>query len=144
MKRFLLRAWRRVHEPRTVAIAQMLIYVAFAYGATTALLDPPRTVEGAVGESSMMTLAAMLLFGGLLGAPTALVGAWRWERVAMLSTGLATVLYGLIVLSLAITESGNRQLQLMMVVAVFLQHIIRWRRIRERPFDPDRPPRRTA
>ena len=144
MKRLIHRAWRRVHEPRTVAIAQTLIYVAFAYGAFTALVDPPRTVEGAIGESSMMTLAIMLLFGGLLGAPSALLGAWRWERVAMLPTGLATVLYGLIIFSLNITQSGNRQLQLMMVVTVFLQHIIRWRRIRQRPFDPGRPPRRTA
>lgn len=138
LKRSGLTLWQLVREPRVISVAYFFVYFSLFIGGLTALIDPPRTVEGAIGTFSMMTLAGMLAFGGLLGAPAALVGIWWAERVAVLSVAMSALIYGGIVVVLHALGDGNRLLQLSFVVAVLLMQLVRWHRIKERPYDPDR------
>ena len=134
----LRRFWLRVHQPRVISALYCIIYTLLLLGGISALIDPPRSIEGAIGASAMTTLALLLVLGGTLGAPSALLGAWWLERVAVLSIGASAGIYGAIIVVLDATGAGNRQLQLSMVLVVLLMQAVRWHRIRVRPYDPDR------
>ena len=135
--------WERVHQPRVISVIYFLIYLCMLGGGFAALVDPPGSIQGAIGAGSMTTLAGLLAFGGLIGAIASLPGIWWLERTAVLSIGLAAALYGGIVATLHWTETGNRLLQLAFVLTVGLMQAVRWHRIRERPYDPGRAPRTT-
>src|SRR5690625_7936790 len=85
--------WRMVREPRVISVLYFLIYLAFLAGGLSALIDPPRSIEGAIGSFSMYGLAGMLTFGGLIGAPSALVGIWWVEKLAVISVGMCVFIY---------------------------------------------------
>src|SRR5690606_25039268 len=105
-----------------------------------ALINPPTTVEGAVGTFSMRFLAGTLAVGGALGVPTALAGIWWLERTAVMFVILSSGVYLGIVLALQVTgdPSSNRMLQAGFVFGMGALHFVRWHRVRQRPYDPDR------
>ena len=138
MSTILLRLWHKVREPRVISVTYFGIYAVLFAAAISALLDPPKSVEGHIGAVAMTMLAAMLAFGGLVGAPSALVGIWWLERTAVFAIAMSALIYGGIVATLHVTGTGNRLLQLGFVVTVLLMQIVRWHRIRQRPYDPDR------
>ena len=133
-----VRLWRKVREPRVISVAYFLLYLSLFAGGISALLDPPQSVEGHIGELSMTVLAAMLTFGGAVGAPSALFGIWWLERTAVFAIAMSALIYSGIIVALHYTGTGNRLLQLSFVGAVLIMQIIRWHRIRQRPYDPDR------
>ena len=130
--------WRMVREPRIISVLYFFIYLAFLAGGLSALIDPPSSIAGSIGSFSMYGLAGMLTFGGLIGAPSALVGIWWVEKLAVISVGMSAFIYGGIITALHLSSEGNRLLQLSFVVVVFLMQIVRWHRVRIRPYDPDR------
>ena len=132
-----LELWTRIREPRMVSVLRFCMYLTLLLGAVTALISPPRSIEGAVGELAMTGLATLLAFGGTLGAIAALPGTWWLERTAILAVTLALGIYGLVVVSMHLGGEGNRLLQLSIVVGLMLSQAIRWARIRERPYDPE-------
>lgn len=136
----LTRLWLRIHQPRVISVLYFLIYLCLAAGGLLALLDPPASLAGQIGTAAMSTLSALLTFGGIVGAFAALPGIWWLERTAVLSIGLASALYAIIIFTLHATTPGNRLLQLSFVATVALMQIVRWHRIRVRPYDPDRVP----
>lgn len=135
----LKRFWLRVHQPRVIAVTYAVLYSVLAWGGIMALIDPPSTIKGSLGEAAMVILAALLVLGGVTGAPSALIGAWWLERIAVMSVAFSAGLYGAVIFVRQLTESGNRQLQLAFVLTVLLMQLIRWHRIRLRPYDPSRP-----
>lgn len=138
MSNALTRFWQKVREPRVISVTYFVIYAVLFAAAVSALLDPPRSVEGHIGAVAMTLLASMLAFGGLVGAPSALIGIWWLERTAVFAIAMSALIYGSIVTTLHVTGTGNRLLQLGFVVTVLLMQIVRWHRIRQRPYDPDR------
>ena len=132
------RAWARVHKPRVVAATYAALYLTLAWGGTTALIDPPSTIEGTLGEAAMTILALLLVLAGITGAPSALIGAWWLERIAVMSVAFSAGLYGTVVFVRQLADSGNRQLQLSFIAAVLLMQLVRWHRIKDRPYDPGR------
>lgn len=144
MKKVLKRLWLRVHEPRVISTLYCLIYLVLFFGGLFALINPPASIKGEIGEGSMRALAGFLTVGGALGAIPALLGIWWLERIAVLCVALASSMYALTVGFLQFSETGsNRLLQLSFVVSMLLMQIIRWHRIRERPYDPERAPNAT-
>lgn len=137
MRTRVLKLWNRIREPRVVSTLRFCMYLVMLLGAVTALISPPRSIEGAVGELAMTGLATLLAFGGVLGAIAALPGIWWLERTAILAITLALGIYGLVVVSMHLGGEGNRLLQLSIVVGLMLSQAIRWVRIRERPYDPE-------
>lgn len=135
----LKRLWLRVHQPRVIAVTYAVLYSVLAWSGVMALINPPTTIEGTLGTAAMTVLSALLVLGGVTGAPSALIGAWWLERIAVMSVAFSAGLYGAVVLVRQFTEAGNRQLQLSFIVAILLMQMIRWHRIRQRPYDPSRP-----
>lgn len=138
------RLWDRVHKPRPISVLYFLIYLITLGGGVAALVKPPTSIEGQVGTTSMIVLAGILAFGGLIGSIAALPGIWWLERTAVLSIALSATIYAVILGTLHFHESGNRLLQLTFVVSVLLMQGVRWHRISERPYDPSRMPTMTA
>lgn len=133
------RLWLRVNEPRIVSLTHALVYFVLLSVGLYALVNAPGTVEGAVGDLAMMLLAGTLAIGGALGVPTSLTGIWWLERTAVALVVLASGIYLMIIITLQVTGSGgNRWLQAGYVFSVLALHIVRWHRVRQRPYDPDR------
>lgn len=133
--------WQRVNEPRVVSVAHAVVYFVLASGGLYALVNPPTSIEGSVGDLAMRLLAGCLAMGGAIGVPTALAGIWWLERTAVSLVLLAAVVYLGVVLALQATSpSGNRLLQAAFILSVAILHFpVRWHRIRQRPYDPERP-----
>lgn len=124
-----------------IAVAYFLAYLGLAGGGYSALTNPPTSIEGHIGATAMLTLALLLTFGGVVGAAAVLPGRYWLERVAVLAIGVATVIYAGIIVTLHLTSAtGNRLLQLSLIAFAGAMQLVRWHRIRERPYDPDRPP----
>ncbi|PYG00151.1 hypothetical protein SAMN05216184_10490 [Georgenia satyanarayanai] len=135
-----VRLWRHINEPRTISVTHALVYAVLTAVALYSLVVPPTTVEGAVGTFSMRLLAATLAVGGALGVPTALAGIWWLERTAVTLVILSSAVYLAIILSLQVTgdPSSNRLLQAGFVFGMGALHFVRWHRVKQRPYDPDR------
>lgn len=138
MRDFILKLWGKVHQPRVIAATYAVLYLVLAWGGVAALIDPPSTIEGALGDVSMTVLSALLVLAGITGTPSALVGAWWLERIAVMSVAFSASLYGFVVVVKQFTSPGNRQLQLAFIITVLLLQLVRWHRIKERPYDPRR------
>lgn len=112
MPTLLRRTWRKVNEPRAITMLTAIGYAVLAFGGISALISPPRSIEGAVGDAAMMLLAAGLTAGGTLGAITSVPG-WNWiERGAVLLCGASLGIYAVIIIIMGIeAETGNRDLQ---------------------------------
>jgi hypothetical protein len=138
------RIWAKVHEPRAVAIIQALIYLALGLGGVTALLNSPNTIEGAIGENSMTTLAFILAVSCTLGIPAALFGIQWLEQIIVWGVFSSGVIYALIIIGLHYGSTGNRLLQLSFVVAVTLYQVMRFIRVHGAPYDKNLTPGDTA
>lgn len=138
--KMLVKLWSKIHEPRVVSVAYFLTYFSLFTGGVSSLVYPQQTIIGELGFAAMYALSAMLTFGGALGMVAALPGIWWLERIAVLSISMATTIYAVVVLILHINSEGNRLLQLSFIVVVGLLQLVRWVRIRERPYDPDKVP----
>ena len=132
--------WQRVHEPRIVSGVTALTYLVLMSAGLYALANPPSSIEGEIGTLAMRILAGTLAIGGALGAPTTLAGIWWLERTAVLCVALSAAIYLMITVVLHVTSpSGNRLLQAAFIFTVLAMQVVRWHRIRERPYDPTRP-----
>lgn len=133
--------WSRVNEPRVIAASHALVYFVLFSAGLYALVNPPGTVDYAIGQPAMYLLAGILAAGGAIGVPTALWGTWWLERTAVALVTLALGLYLLVVLGMQFaSDGGNRFLQAATILGLILLHFpVRWHRVRQRPWDPDRP-----
>jgi len=112
--------WRLVNEPKGITLLVFAGYLVLTWGGASALLDPPNTVENAVGVVGMFLLSVSFVAGGLIGALTCLPG-WNWlERGGVLLTGFAGLLYCGLALYLGATSSGNRDLQVSLILFAVL------------------------
>ena len=134
------RIWARVHEPRAVAVIQALIYIVLCVGGITALINAPNTIEGAIGEGAMATLAIVLAVSCTLGVPAALFGIQWLERIVVWGVFSSGVIYALIIIGLQYGSTGNRLLQLSFVVAVTLYQVMRFIRVHGAPYDKNLTP----
>lgn len=130
--------WLRIQEPRIVSLLQFVVYLAAIAAGTSALLDPPRSIEGAMGPLLTTLWTAMLIGGGTLGAVGVLPGIWWVERPAVILCFGAAVIYAVTVLGLNAATPGNRLVQVFMVAIVALHFAARWFRIRRYAYDPEK------
>jgi hypothetical protein len=130
--------WLRIQEPRIVSVIQFFVYLAAAASGLAAVLSPPRSIEATAGAGLTLYWAWLLLLGGSLGAIAVLPGIWWLERSAVLACAGAALIYGVNIFALHLTESGNRLVQLFMILIVALHFATRWFRIRRYAYDPER------
>src|SRR5690625_741718 len=114
------RIWQKIREPRVISVAYFLLYLTLFAGGVSALLDPHRSVEGHIGELSMTVLAAMLTFGGAVGAPSALFGIWWLERTAVFEIAMCALICVSIIVAFHSTGTGKRVLKLSFLAWVLI------------------------
>lgn len=132
------RAWGRVQEPKVITLYQFVIYVVVALTGLAAWFFPPTSIEGAIGPLLTRMLAGFLMVGGTLGAIAVLPGIWWLERAAVLACATGALIYGGVVLSLHITQTGSQLVQLGVITWALLSIAQRWHRIRRYAYDPER------
>lgn len=137
MTNLLLRAWRRINEPRTISVLYFVSYLVFTAAGVNALVTPPNSIQGEIGATAMTMLASLLVVGGVIGSIAALPGMYWLERFAVGAVASSALIYLLIIVTLHFTSTGNRLLQAAFVSSVLLHQGVRWVRIRERPYRPE-------
>ncbi|WP_176337583.1 hypothetical protein [Kocuria salina] len=137
-RRWYLRVWYGLQEPRSVTVVQTFIYVATALAGVLALIDPPLSIRGDLGEGLLYAMAGLWLVGGITGAVGCPPGWWVVERAAVWPCAAGFALYGSSVLGLHFTESGNRLVQAIALLILVLSFIKRFFTIRGAMVDPAR------
>ncbi len=128
--------WARIQEPRIVSIVQTLIYVLCFVGGLVTIIDPPTSIRGAFGSGVTFAWGVFAIIGGLMGAYSAPTGKWLIEKPAIIACGTAITMYAGILVSLHITETGNRIPQLVFVLIGLLHFVNRYWRIKPYSYEP--------
>ncbi|MBN0040256.1 hypothetical protein JN535_08775 [Cellulosimicrobium cellulans] len=132
--------WSKVHEPKAVSVAYFVIYASGVLAGLYATIVPPSSIEGEIGAAAMTVLSLLLTVGCAIGTAAALPGIYWLERTAVTSIALAMALYLGIVIALHVqSPDGNRLLQAWPIFAVLVMQLVRWVRIRRRPYRPEEP-----
>lgn len=123
--------WETVPDPRAVPVLVALSYVFMVAGGVEVLLDAPAFLAVALGGYPLTTYwGALLVFGGLLGVPSALLGNPWVERVALAALGLAMAMYVVGTVELAAHTNGAVQYQSWLTLALVAHLAVRVERIR--------------
>lgn len=133
-----VRGWLRIPEPRALSVIYFFAYLAvFVLGIAVAS-DPPRAVQGPIGETLAVSWAGMLLVGGAIGAATALQGAWFLERAGAILCMFAMAIYGVAMASLPVSQHSLRTATLCFVIFSILAFAARLVNTRRYSYDPER------
>lgn len=136
MPRRILQAWRVLTDPPHQKPVYLFVYMVTIMTGVVTILFPPRTIEGAVGGLLMGINGWSWLIGGLICAITLFTRWWWLERFGIGLAVLGTVMYGLVVATLHVLESGSRLTQLGMIALAGCLFLIRWLSIREWSYAP--------
>lgn len=124
--------WARVATPKWLTILTAIGYLIALGAGGYAMVNQPSSIEGAIGEVAMHSIAVLLVVAGTLGAPTSLFGEWKVERFAALLAFAATVFYIVVILALHLEGTGNRLLQAGQIsiagIAMLARTVWTWRR----------------
>ena len=133
-----VRGWLRIPEPRALSVIYFFAYLAVVVLGLAVVADPPRAVQGPIGELLTVAWAWMLLVGGSIGATTALQGAWFIERAGAILCMFAMAIYGISIASLPVTQHSLRTATLCFVVFSILAFAARLVNTRRYSYDPER------
>ena len=133
-----VRLWMILQEPRVVTALTTLTWALLGLGGLLALIDTPATIAAKIGSPLTYTWGGFLLVAGVLGFLGAGLGWWWIERAAIAAGVAGSLIYAGIVVSLHVTQSGNRLPQTAFILVVAVSLIIRWERIRGAQVDPTR------
>jgi thiol:disulfide interchange protein len=134
----LTRLWLRVQEPRALSVIYFFAYLAVLVMGLAVALDPPRAVQGTLGQTLLTCWAGMLVIGGGIGAGTALQGAWFLERAGSILCMFAMAIYGVAVAGMPVSQQSLRTATLCFVVFSILAFAARLVNTRRYAYDPER------
>lgn len=138
MRNALLKLWLRVQEPRALSVIYFFAYLAVAVMGMAVILDPPRTIQGSIGQTLVACWAGMLFVGGWLGAATALQGVWWLERAGAILCMAAMAIYGVAAAGIPITQLSIRTATICFVVFAILAFAARLVKTRHYAYDPEK------
>lgn len=134
------RAWMKLREPRAISAVYGIWYALLTAVWGRAIINPPSTIEGALGENGMFLVAVTITFGALFGMVTVATGNYGLERTPMKLIALGLAGYLLIVLVLEILGTGNRQPGMASTLGAIALTLLRSYWIYDRLYHPDRRP----
>lgn len=137
----LKRFWYSISEPRLVNLFAWIGYWALTLGATTALFNPPRSVQNELGVATMYSISGLILLGGAIGVFSALRGWWFLERWGLTALLFGSGLYSVLIIIMHVGSTGNRLFQLGFILYVMTSLARRLIRVLKRPIDPSVPPK---
>lgn len=101
--------WYRMREPRVKKAAMALLYACATLVGVSTVLNPPTSIEGAIGIVLAHAWGALYLVGGLMGLGSVFQGWWWAERLGVYGIMLGVAIYlGVIIHLHLASEIGNR------------------------------------
>lgn len=134
----LTKLWLRVQEPRALSVIYFFAYSAVAVMGFAVTIDPPRTIQGTLGQTLVACWAAMLMAGGAIGAGTVLQGVWWLERAGAILCMFAMLIYGVAYIGLPVTQLSLRIASLSFVTFAILAFAARLVNTRRYAYDPEK------
>jgi len=132
----LKRLWLLIEEPRVRRALWSVAYLILAVGGLATLVQPPRSVEDAIGPALAYLWGGMVTVGGALGAWSTLTRWWVIERVALLLCWHGAAIYFVLTLHNHFAQAGNRIPQTAFIGFALVAFAIRFydiRRFNRRP-----------
>jgi hypothetical protein len=138
MNHALHRLWLRIQEPRKQSVAYFFIYALTTTLGAAILLDPPRSLQGTIGQVLVMTWAAMLVLGGGTGLLTVLPGWWWLERAGTALCGFAMLVCGVAIGALPVTQLSMRLVTICLMMLGLMLFVVRLLKTSQYSYDPEK------
>lgn len=138
MKATVLKLWLRVQEPRALSAIYFFVYLAVTVMGLAVVSDPPRTIQGTLGQTLVVCWAGMLVIGGGIGAATVLQGIWWLERAGAILCMFAMGIYGIAYWGIPISQLSLRIASVSFVVFAILAFAARLVKTRHFAYDPEK------
>lgn len=130
--------WLRVQEPRKQSAVYFLVYLLTTTLGGAIMADPPRTLQGTIGQMLVVVWAGMLVLGGGTGLLTVLQGWWWLERAGAVLCGFAMLVYGVAVGTLPLTQFSMRLATISFMMLALLLFVARLLKTRHSSYDPEK------
>lgn len=136
----LQRAWERITEPRVLKLFYLGVYLLAVWVGLVTLVNPPTSIEGALGSAITAFWAGFIVIGGTGAAVTILPGWWWAERLSVWLIIIGVVIYEGVVIALHLTgsEGSSRLTQAGFVAFAACLFILRLILTRKWDFEPRR------
>jgi hypothetical protein len=102
------------------------------------LADPPRSLQGTIGQVLVLVWAAMLVLGGGTGLLTVLQGWWWLERAGTVLCGFAMLVCGVAIGSLPVTQISMRLVTICLMMLGFRLFLVRFLKTSHSSYDPEK------
>lgn len=133
--------WETMPEPRAVPLLLTVFYgIVLAAGLSAVLVPPAFLSFGLGGGLATLVWGGLLAFGGAVGVPSVIPGAYWAERIAVAAVGLAVLLYAVAVFELQRYTDSNVVYQGLINLGLLVHVLIRAARIRHGLHDPEKIP----
>lgn len=138
--RALKRAWYWIEEPRTLKVFYLGVYLLAVWVGMVTLINPPNSIEGALGSAITSFWAGLIVLGGVGAAATILPGWWWAERLSVWLIILGVAIYEGVVIYLHVVgaQGSSRLTQAGFVAMAALLFILRLILTRKWDFEPRR------
>ncbi|MDN4646463.1 hypothetical protein [Arthrobacter sp. PsM3] len=130
--------WLRVQEPRKQTTVYFFVYLGVTVLGGAILADPPRSLQGTIGQLLVMVWAGMLVLGGTTGLLTVLQGWWWLERAGAILCGFAMAVCGVAIQALPVTQLSMRVVTLSLMMLALLLFVARLVKTRHYSYDPEK------
>ncbi|MET3349654.1 UNVERIFIED_ORG: hypothetical protein ABID57_001326 [Arthrobacter sp. UYEF1] len=138
MKHALTSLWLRVQEPRKQSAVYFAVYLLTTTLGGAILIDPPRSLQGTIGQVLVMIWAGMLVLGGGTGLATVLQGWWWLERAGTVLCGFAMVVCGIAIGALPVSQVSMRLVTICLMMLALLLFVARLLKTRHYSYDPEK------
>ena len=128
--------WMLIEEPRVRRVLWSVAYLLLTAGGIATLLNPPVSVEQAVGPFLAYLWGGMVTVGGAVGAWSTLTRWWVAERAAILLCWHGALIYLALTIYNHAAGGGNRLPQAAFIAFALVAFAIRFydiRRFNKRP-----------
>lgn len=125
--------YMKIAEPRVVRLIQFVIYAFLLIAGSGVLFSPPKSFQGVLGITLVMSIGGFVALGSFLGLISVLQGIWWLERSGVIALWTGIGLYVLVMWGL---KASLVAIALPMVVILML--ILRWREIKRYQLAPIR------
>ncbi|WP_309129490.1 hypothetical protein [Microbacterium sp.] len=134
--RTIRKLWEQITEPRHMKMLAAVMYAVVLVMGVVALVDPPRSLEGALGGALTAIWAWCLTIGGSAGLSVVFTAWWWVERLALVLIFAAALDLIAVTLLMAVDRTGDRWYLLGLTLVFGLAFVVRWVSIRRYNFEP--------
>lgn len=136
MNEYVPKLFEKIAEPQRISIAMALIYLLAVIGGMASIFNPPAHIVSHLGQGAMFLLSGLLVVGGVIGVPSAIIGHQKVEESAIFCIILSGTIYEGVILTDYLIGPGNRPVQATFVMMTLVFFYTRWEHIRHLAYNP--------